>query len=537
MKKFLFFNVIALIISLSAYSNGEPLEQNYTIPSWTLYKRALVSGKSVEEAKDLLISKNYPYNVNTTINGDPSKQMGIAWFTNAGVTEGVVQIVEGRAKRALAFFRARTITAFSVAFDTVNYVSAGSNNRNSNAELITATGFTGGEKRSYTSNKALIDNLKPNTVYSYRVGKIGFWSEIGSFTTASGGKDEFEFIYITDTQASNDASFDASQRTVEAAYRQTPEARFMLITGDLVSSSSSQTSEWEWEQWFEKLQNVLLRLPVAAAQGNHDTSPYNNMFYHFNADNSFNAQQTGNESRTNIGGTVYSFVYGDALFMVVNYEDYRKGEPYFAALERWMRKQVADNPGVKWRIAAFHKAMFTGGNLHQDGGDARIVRERMLPVFQEIDIDFAIQGHGHIYEVIGVLSAEKTENGVAITHLPDAVSGQRFVEPTFANGATTSTSATGKEGGTFNVASGTLYFMNNSAGMNRYYPRSEQQMQAALPIHGIPNYYELFNKFGQPNESTFSRVKVSTNVIEIETYTVNNNGETALFDSFRVVKN
>jgi hypothetical protein len=443
-----------------------------------------------------------------------------------------VQIVEGKTDRFSMFTKTREIPAVSVAFDTVNYVSAGSNND----ELLAATGFAKGEKRSYTVNKALIDNLKPNTAYSYKIKKKGAWSNIGAFITANDCREAFEFIYVTDTQANTDEMFDVSKRTVEAAYRHTPDARFMLVLGDFVESGGKQSAEWEWEQWFEKMQNVCLRLPLVPAQGNHDTSPFGNWFHHFNTDNSYNSQQPSGETTTAMGGTVYSFVYGDALFMVVNYEDYRKGEPYFAALEQWMRQQVSDKSGVKWKIAAFHKNMFTGSNGHQSDADGRTVRERMAPLFQELGIDLALQGHDHIYEVIGVLNVEKTENGITYTHLPQAVSGQTTATPTPASGTDFSVSVTGKEGGTFNVSDGVLYFLNNSAGKKKYYPRSKEQMEAALPQHGVPSYFDLFNKFGQTGEPTFSRIKVSTETVEIATFTVSDSGDVAVFDTFKVVK-
>ena len=538
--------VFAFVWLLTACENtGEPIEQNYTVPSWTLYQQALQSGQSVSEACALLVSKDFPYNINTTINGDPTTQIGVAWFTNADVTGSVVQIVEWKENTFSTFSRAREIPAVCAAVDTVNYVSIG----NKNDELVAATGFAKGEKRSYTSNKALIDHLKPNTTYSYRVGKKRThwwqlwekhsWSKTGNFTTAKTNKDAFEFIYVTDTQANTNEMFDISKKTIETAYRQTPDAKFLLITGDLVESSDLQSSEWEWEQWFEKMQNVCLYLPVVPAQGNHDISSFGNMFHHFNTDNSYNEQQTGDEAKTAMGGTVYSFVYGDALFMVVNYEDYRKGEPYFSALEQWMRKQISENQGAKWKIAAFHKTMFTGSSAHQDDADGKIIRERMAYVFYDLNIDLALQGHDHIYEVIGVLTVEKTENGIRYAVLPNTVNGQKTVEPTFTDGTVNgnpSVSVTGKEGGTYNVSNGTVFFLNNSAGKKKYYPRSQEQMEAAIPQHGVQNYFEMFNKFGQTGEPTFSRVKISSSVIEIDTYTVNDSGDAALFDTFKIIK-
>lgn len=56
------FSVISLLIMLGA-CNREPQETNYTVPSWTLYQSHLKAGKTVKEAKSLLVpKKNNPYN-------------------------------------------------------------------------------------------------------------------------------------------------------------------------------------------------------------------------------------------------------------------------------------------------------------------------------------------------------------------------------------------------------------------------------------------------------------------------------------------
>ena len=528
----LFSIILALTLSGACQDVREPEMQNFTVPSWTLYQRALKAGKAENEAKALLVSKDFPYNINATIHGDPSMQMGFAWYTNADVTGGGVQIVEGKTGRVSAFSGARTIPAVCLAVDTVNYVSLADSVRNSNAGLIAATGFTGGEKRSYTSNKALITGLKPNMTYSYRVGKKGAWSEIGSFTTAGAGKEGFEFIYITDTQANTDENFDVSAKTVEKAFEQTPNARFLLVTGDLIDSGGMYSSEWEWEQWFEKMQHVWMHLPIAPVQGNHDKSPFGNWFHHFNTDVSFNRLQNDANAKTAMDGTVYSFVYGDALFMVINFEDMPNGEPYFSALERWMRRQVANHAGLKWKIVAVHKAMFTGHARRLAGQESITLRKRFAAVFQEVGIDLVLQGHDHLYQVIGVLAADGTD----IRFLPEAVSNQVIVTPTPANGTILSTDVTGRQGGTFDVSDGMVFFMNNSAGRKKYNPFSKEQIEEGFPLHGMKDYFDMLNKYGQTGEPTFSRISVSTDVIDIATYTVNDTGMATLFDEIRIVK-
>lgn len=76
-------------------------------------------------------------------------------------------------------------------------------------------------------------------------------------------------------------------------------------------------------------------------------------------------------------------------------------EGYPEALPQLMRNEVEAHKDVKWRIATFHKTMFTGSKSHQSDKDEVRERAKMLPVFNELNIDLALQGHDHIYEVIG----------------------------------------------------------------------------------------------------------------------------------------
>lgn len=480
--------------------------KDFTTPSWTKLTRLVAEMQKATQ----------PYSINMTINGDPKTQMGFAWFTNPDVTAGKVQIIEKADASESDFSTAALIfDAASADVKDLNYVIAKNY----------VNGIEANSKRSYTSHKALATGLKPGTAYSFRVGNEKGWSEIGHFTTASDSYDKkegFSFIYITDTQAQNDEMFNVSQKTAHAAQKMVSDAKFVLVNGDLVETSGSNNSEWEYEQWFSTMQDIWMNYPLVVAQGNHDTSSNSNFAWHFNTDNSFNSTSP---VQTAMEGTVYSFVQGDALFLVINYEDYKK-EGYFAALSDWMRKQVEAHKDVKWRIATFHKNMFTGSKSHQSDNDGRIVRENMLPVFDELNIDLALQGHDHIYEVIGPVnnSTKKLVDG-AVEEVETVVPGG------------VRENMTGKQGGVFNVNEGTLYFLNNSAGKKKYEPRDEQAMIDAYISHKIDNYWGLFSgKFGQTGEPTFSDIKVTADTIFISTYTVDDNGTASLFDSFKVIK-
>jgi UDP-2,3-diacylglucosamine pyrophosphatase LpxH len=489
-------------------------EADYSIPSWTLLKRAVV-GASIKDSASTsqlqlalngLKTKEVPYSITTTFNGNPTSRLGFAWFTNVGVVGEKVEVVAGNSTDfSTPLF---SVDATSTALNNVNYNVSGNN-------LSTLAGIVNNSKRSYTSNKALVTGLTPNTTYSYRVGKTGAWSEIGTFTTAKDTKEPFSFVYTTDPQANAVDMFDISQKTTHAANAMYPGANFWLSCGDLIETSGSTNSEWEYEQFFQTQQDIFLKKPLVAVTGNHDKSANKNFTNHFNTScPSFDANST-------TPGSIYSFVYGDALFMALSYEDYSVAGR-LTEIADWMRAQVAANPNTKWRIAYYHKTMFTGSTAHQSDLDGKAVREAMAPIFDELKIDLALQGHDHIYEVMGpikgkALVANSVKNQISVTF--DA-----------------RTNLTSKMGGVFNTMNGTLYFLNNSAGKKKYEPRTQAQMDT-LTVPGVSNYFGMFSgRFGQTGRPTYSNISVSTDTIEVKTFEVSDLGVTTPFDGFKVVK-
>jgi acid phosphatase type 7 len=505
--------------------------ENYTTPSWTLFSRFLQSAKNngspqnianLEMAMKNLVAKNKPYNVNMTINGDPTSRMGFTWFTNPGAADGLVQIIEGE-KDSTAFGNAVTFNASTTAINNLNYNVAAN-------QLLSLAGIANNTLKSYVSHKAVVTGLKPNTTYSYRVGSTGAYSVVGKFTTAKSTKEPFTFMYFTDTQAQCDSMFDISQRTIHAAKTTIPDAKFALIAGDLVETSGALNSEWEYEQWFETMQDVWNTTPLAPIEGNHDKSSNRNATNHFNTLNpKFDLDMS------TVPGSYYSFVYGNALFMALSYEDYSKAGMLDSAAN-WMNTQVKANPNTKWRIAFFHKTMFTGSSSHQSDADGKVVREKMGPVFDSLKINLALQGHDHVYEVIGPVNSRTR------TLIPDKITNQQTVS------VDVDRNLTGKLGGTYDLSSGTLYFLNSSAGIKKYAPRTEVQMDAAEGAINMSNYWSLFTgRFGQTGpiiggndlvagDPMFSSINVSTDSISIVTYSVGkHSGVISKFDAFKII--
>ncbi len=496
---------------------------DWAVPSWTLLLSARKKATAAPITENLtalstvmnnMMSNEMPYCINSSFNGDPTTNMGFAWYTNYGITGGQVQIVANDNATQSDFNNPYlTINATTANLLNVNYVVV-ANDPTFTADMVANV------KRNYVSNKALATGLTPNTSYSYRVGKEGAWSSIRSFRTAKNSKDEFSFIYITDTQANSNDNFDCSSNTLTQAYAKATDPLFVLMTGDFVESQGSSNSEWEYEQFFERMQNVWSKLPIVGTIGNHDASSSNNFFNHINNDVSYN--QTANV-KTSMDGTVYSFVVGDALFMVVNHEDVSK-IGYLAALGNWMTEQVNANPNTRWRIVCVHSGLFSGGS-HQSDNENVILRNAMLPYYKSLKIDMAIQGHDHVYNAIGpVDNLTKT----VVSGSTQNVGSAPIVIQSNMNG---------KTGGTFDVSNGTFYFINNSASRKKYSPTSQSSMNADASITGVANYWNLFTgRFGQTGEPTFSNIRVTSDTIFISTFAINNNGNTYLFDQIKVTK-
>ncbi len=495
-------------------------EIDYSIPSFTLLKMAIVAANtdSAVNGSDLLANalnhlkaKETPFSIVVNIYEDPATEMAFTWFTNEGVETGNVEIVKGKNIDPEHFSKPlKSASSINTSVHDLNYCTK------ANA-LSSLAGIADNGKKNYVSHKAIVTGLIPNTTYSFRVGTEGHWSDTGTFKTAAGEGKGFSFIYTTDPQANTVEMFDISQKTTHAAFQKYPEANFWLNCGDLVQTNGKNNAEWEWEQLFQTQQDLFLHRPFTPVLGNHDKSENRNFTNHFNTDaTAFDAALSTSP------GSVYSFVYGNALFLAFSFEDYDK-PGYLEALAKWMRSQVEAHKDLKWRIAFYHKTIYTGSTSHHDDKDSKTIRDRIAPLMDSLKIDLALQGHDHIYEVIGPVKNNKI--------VPGSVKNQMHVQ------VDPRENLTGLMKGTFDLRQGTLFFLNNSSGKKKYEPSAKVQMDNTEADLGVSDYYSLFSgRFGQTGRPTFSNISVKGNQIAITTYEVSDTGEAKLLDEIKLVK-
>lgn len=243
--------------------------------------------------------------------------------------------------------------------------------------------------RSQYCHKVSAVGLEPGTAYVYRVGDAAkeMWSEVGSFRTDDGDS-SFSFITIADVQASSEADFAHSAETVKGAMQTLPQSEFTVNLGDFVNDDTND--EWDW--FFENFAFNNMATTLVPVAGNHDGNITNKL--NINVFNSmFNLTNTATQSSTNwVNGVYYSFDYGNAHFAVLNTNDMY---PMTQSQRNWLVNDMKKS-GADWKFVFMHRSAYSEGkNINKP--DTVVMRDVLLPLFDELDIDVVYAGHDHTY--------------------------------------------------------------------------------------------------------------------------------------------
>lgn len=521
--------------------------EDYTVPSFVQLciaketARANMTDENIaamyEKVKELM-PKEMPYNMVATINGDPKTRMAFNWFTNDGITDGVVQIIAAE-NATEADFAANsgvmTIEATATQTKLLRYSGKAT-------YIVKASGIGAGVRYRYTAHKALAENLTPGTAYSWRVGYGEYWSPIAHFRTEDANQGEYSFLVMSDSHIMNPTYVSEARRCALAAVKTVPEARFCCFPGDFVEDGDANNSEWEWERWFEEsMEPVIKAMPMVPTDGNHDDSPNINYTYHFNTNNDFNLNYT---DAPQFQGIVYDFVYGDVHFYVFSMQDFwREKHSYIDwtsvyltdHVGKWFRDKTIQTPNTEWRVSLAHFNLFSGSD-HSTDKEPPVFRHCMLPVMKACEIDVALQGHDHTYEVIGPVDPD------SITPILSAISDREEV------GGGNNKNMTGYKNGTYCTDDGTFYFIGATCGHKRYYPHNRERMEKEYTEdntllqddkhHNVKNYFDLFTgMFGQPEAPTFTKITVKDDCLEFNSYTADDdNLNVTLINTMRIVR-
>lgn len=236
-------------------------------------------------------------------------------------------------------------------------------------------------------------DLKAGTPYFYKVvsGKVS--SDIYSFTTEKENAESFTFTHISDSQSKTEDGYDVLQDALGTVLK-TYSPEFLLHTGDLVDTSYFE-DEWRW--LINKSQDAFASLPLFPAVGNHDQTPKYDAF-------AFREHTTVPNVCTDPSvtpGTVYSFDYGNAHFIVLNSQCTEGLE----AQRKWAEKDLASTD-KKFIIASMHRGLYGAVGIADD------VTKAFRDLFDQYQVDLVLFGHDHSYIKTKALTANKeAENG------------------------------------------------------------------------------------------------------------------------------
>ena len=385
--------------------------------------------------------------ISVVFNGDAKTSRGVCWYTTSDCGSDV---------------QVMPLSEYKGSFDGAQMYSGDSSKWKDNY-----------------CHKVLVDELAPGTEYIYRVGdsSTGIWSETGTFETDADEETAFSFIAIADVQASNEENFTKSASVVREAFRVMPDAKFLVNAGDFVNDCTNE--EWDW--FFEKCADTTMHTTMAPAAGNHEGNLkwgwFNNMF---NLDTS--------AGWNHVTGVYYSFDYSNAHIAVLNTNDMY---PISEEQLNWLRNDM-NASDAQWKIVLMHRALYSAGkNINKP--DTVIMRERLLPVIDELDIDVVIAGHDHMYMRTFQVQDDKIQPTRYIT---EVYNGE---EITFALNP-----------------EGTVHILPNTAGTKRYSVH-EDAMEPILANAAVAQ---------QPGKSVFSTFTIDGDKLIYRAYTVDIDDET-----------
>lgn len=325
----------------------------------------------------------YPDRVILTWVGDPARSAAVTWRTDTSVTKAKAQIAVADDGPAFAK-RAVEIAAASARF------------RSNAGEAI--------------NHSVRFTDLKPATLYAYRVGDGASWTEWHQFRTASDKPEPLTFLYVGDAQ--NDI-LSLWSRVVRMGYARAPEAHFFIHAGDLVNRGSSDE---EWGDWFRAGGWIHATIPSFPVAGNHEYDRRDGnrrlLTDHWRAQ--FTLPENG------VPGLEESNYYVDVQGVRVVALNANERQQEQAA---WLDEVLSRDP-QRWTVLTFHQPIYSTARSR----DNKELRETWQPVFDKHAVDLVLQGHDHTYARSNLMTGVNARGGKAGTVYVVSVSGPKMYE-------------------------------------------------------------------------------------------------------------
>jgi len=308
----------------------------------------------------------YPDRIVLTFGGDPASTQAVTWRTAPSVTEAVAELAVAGDSPAL-HLTARTVQGRTT-------------------PLVAENGLA-------HHHSVVFTDLRPGTLYAYRVGGDGTWSEWFQFRTASTAFTPFSFLYFGDAQNAVKSHF---SRTIRQAALDLPDARLMVHAGDLVNLGAGSHDD-EWGEWFDAGGWLHGMIPSFAATGNHEYVIGRNeagesqrlLSPHWPVQFTF-----PRNGPPELEETVYYLDFQGVRFIALNSVEavYDNAPDRVREQAAWVEPLLRDNPN-RWTVVTFHHPVVSVAR----GRDNPALQEHWRPLFERYGVDLVLQGHDHSY--------------------------------------------------------------------------------------------------------------------------------------------
>ncbi len=328
-----------------------------------------------------------PERIVLNVTANPAREMAITWRTGPGVKNSQVEYMIATSMSYWKYKNRKNADPYK---DTKFQTAVNETVNLGNGSIV-------------LQHSVVLKNLKPDTLYQYRVGSGETWSEWEHFRTAAAEEKPFKFIFLGDPQ--NELKSMCS-RVFRTAYAAAADAAFVLIGGDLV------TKPWQdfaWGELFYAAGWISRRVPFILVAGNHGyylknkkgVTKRQHRFWrpHFT--------QPGN-GPNGLEETAFFIDYQGVRLIVLN------GNEKLLEQQKWLVGLLADNPN-RWTIIAIHHPFYSTGSDR----DNPALRVLFQPTIDKYAVDLILQGHDHTYG-----RTYKLRNGKIV---PDSEKGTVYV--------------------------------------------------------------------------------------------------------------
>ena len=454
-----------------------------------------------------------------SFNGDVYTQKGFNWYTEGLINSDIAYVEK---------------TGDTPNWENASYKEAEGEYTRYDDEILDFTA---------TRQKTVLEGLKPNTTYYYKLGSKDFdvWSDVYTFQTADNTTNDAFFYLVADPQSSTYSVAEPKGKMMDYIYKNHPNGEFILSSGDLVIE---RNLEQEWVDVFNAESFANPNITFIGATGDHDSnyamkasSPNHNVEQAWSKH--FNVPRVEGAS---LGKNYYSFDYKNMHIAVI---DTTMLAPDASASDeqiKWLKEDMK-NTDKKWKIAITHESPQAPQRKNLPTATTTTpykLRKTLMTLATECGIDLFISGDRHLYsrtypiyglggvlnESTGSVTPFETETGLGN---PDAT----IVKTEVVNGKLTKF---------YDATEGVTYLSLGSVAENAggYTTDAFDLTKVLIPSYDVLHLeVENFNSADLANYSTYQTVTVSGDDLIISAYHYNLNNHAAggtLYDQFAITK-